>query len=268
MNDHNLDDLIIETPSQKGGKAKGFLTIIALFIVVLIVAIILTKIILKDPSESQALLEENDTEIISPELTLQDATSDEKEDDTELSDMIKSEMSAPEETMPKEEEKPQTVKEKTVMIDEEKEAAQPKTAAPAAQAQPIKTKKPEADQTKEIVKIPEVATPAPKPVAKPKPVTKPKSVVKPKPVTKSKPKPTPAASKGNFYIQVGSFSKTPSSNSRLLSAIRKHGFHYKIYTINGMKKVMIGPYSSRPAADKAIAKIKDLINKSAFVVKK
>jgi hypothetical protein len=35
-----------------------------------------------------------------------------------------------------------------------------------------------------------------------------------------------------------------------------------------MKKVLIGPYKSRPQVDKVINRVKDRINKSAFVVKK
>ena len=77
MNDHNLDDLIIENIKPKNGKAKSILTIIALLIVVLIVGIILTKIILKDPNTDQIALEKENSEMISPELTLQNATKEE-----------------------------------------------------------------------------------------------------------------------------------------------------------------------------------------------
>jgi cell division protein FtsN len=270
MNDHNLDDLIIDTPSKKGGKAKGLLTIIALFIVVLIVAIILTKIILKDPNADHAALVEDNTEMISPELTLQDTPEESKEDETALSEMIESEMKAPEEKRKAQEEtKPETVAEETVVIEEEKVAEKPKP-TPVAPAKPAEEKKPAAPKTekpteKEIVKIPAAAA-APKPAAKPKPVTKPEPVTKPKPVSKSKPK--PAAGRGNFYIQVGSFSKMPSSDSRLISALRKQGYRYRIMKMNNMHKVMVGPYKSRPEVDRAIVRVKDLINKSAFVVKK
>jgi len=71
MNDHNLDDLIIDNLEPKNTKTKSFLTIIALLIIVLIVAIVLTKIILKDPNAERLALEESHTEHISPELTLQ-----------------------------------------------------------------------------------------------------------------------------------------------------------------------------------------------------
>jgi len=243
MNDHNLDDLIIDTNTAKNGKAKGFLTIIALLIVVLIVAIILTKIILKDPETNQAELIDDNTEMVSPELTLQDTEDESKADETALSEMIESEMNAPD---------AEEVAEETVVIDEKK------ISVPAPKTTP-ETPKPVAKPKKEIVQLPAETVPVQKPEIK-KPA---------KPVAKKPVKPAPAASNAHFFIQVGSFSKAPSTNSRLISAIRKNGYHYQIMTApNGMKKVLIGPYSSRPAVDKVIVRVKDRINKSAFVVKK
>jgi DedD protein len=242
MNDHNLDDLIIDTNTAKNGKTKGFLTIIALLIVVLIVAIILTKIILKDPDTNQAELVESNTEMISPELTLQDDTAEKSDDETALSEMIESEIKAPD---------TEEVAKETVVIEEEKHDV------PAPKSEPAVTK-PKADPKKEIVKLP--VEPTPKPVVK-------KTPPPAKPAVKKPTKQT-AVTNGTFYIQVGSFSKTPDRNSRLISAIRKNGYHYKIITApNGMKKVLIGPYKSRPAVDKAIIRVKDRINKSAFVFK-
>jgi DedD protein len=241
MNDHNLDDLIIDTNTAKNSKARGFLTIIALLIVVLIVAIVLTKIILKDPSAKHTELAENNTEMISPELTLQESVEEKSESETELSEMIEDEMKAPE---------AEEVVKETVTINETKHTAVPP-----------KTSKPAAKPKEEIVKPPV------KTASKPTPVT-PKTTSPAKPAVKKPSKPT-ASSNGIFYIQVGSFSKTPDANSRLISAIRKNGYHYKIITVpNGMKKVLIGPYKSRPQVDKVINRVKDRINKSAFVVKK
>jgi len=243
MNDHNLDDLIIDTPDHKGGKAKGLLTIIALFIVVLIVAIILTKIILKDPDQQSSVLEDNETEMISPELTLQEAVDDEEQDDEALSEMIKSEMDAP-----KASENIEEVAEETVVIEEEKPVTIPsKKTTPAKE---VKTEKVNKPVKKEIVKIPET------------------TVKKTTPVTKTKPKPAPIkVNSEQYFIQVGSFSKMPSA-SRLISALKKQHFHYTVMNINNMHKVMVGPYRSRAEADRAIVRVKDLINKSAFVVKK
>jgi cell division protein FtsN len=254
MNDHNLDDLIIDTPSGQGSKAKSFLTIIALFIVVLIVAIILTKIILKNPEQNSATLSETETEMISPELTLQSTSDENQEEEKALSEMIENklgsdnshyEVEAPEES----------IKQETVTIEEPKKhepspsvepQTTPKTVAPKPQTAVV-----DKAEKKEIVKIPVV-----------KPVPQ-------QPIVKHQPKPAPVqAVQEKFYIQVGSFSKMPNSNSRLINTLKKQGYRYRIIKINGMHKIMVGPYKSRPDVDKAILRVKDLINKSAFVVKR
>jgi DedD protein len=243
MNDHNLDDLIIDTHTTKNAKMKGFLTIIALLIIVLIVAIILTKIILKDPDTNQDELMESNKEMISPELTLQDHTDEKSDENNAFSEMIESGPEVPD---------TEEIAKAIVVTEEEKhKATAPKNVPDAT--------KPNADSRKEIVKLP--IDPTPKPTIKKTPPSA-------KPIVTKVPKQTATLNGETFYIQVGSFSKTPDRNSRLISAIRKNGYHYRIITApNGMKKVLIGPYRSRPAVDKAIIRVKDRINKNAFVFK-
>ena len=89
---------------------------------------------------------------------------------------------------------------------------------------------------------------------------------KPTPVEKKKPEPITSVSGHTFYIQVGSFSKTPSS--RFLGVIKSSGFNYKITTTGKTKKLLIGPYKDRASANTALVRVKDRINKSAFVIKK
>jgi len=261
MNDHNLDDLIIDNMEPKNGKAKSLLTIVALLIVVLIVAIIFTKIILKDPNEGKAVLEESNVEMISPELTLQNVTmKKEEKEETKLSTIIEKELNepvkAPEikeivetaETVEVEE-----VKEKVVEVEEVKE----KTTAP----QSVKI-------TKEFDQSP--AAPKVKPEVKESPkveeVVVPKT--KPTPIQNKKPETITSVSGQIYYIQVGAFSHAPSSNSRLLSSIKNNGFNYRIKTVGNTKKAQVGPFKDRASADTALVRIRDLINKSAFVVKK
>ena len=71
-----------------------------------------------------------------------------------------------------------------------------------------------------------------------------------------------------YYIQVGSFSKTPSK--RFLSIIRKSGFTYSITkaSANGIKKLLIGPYQTRSEIATVLIQVKDRINKSAFIIEK
>jgi len=67
---------------------------------------------------------------------------------------------------------------------------------------------------------------------------------------------------------VGSFTQTPSSH--FLSIIKNSGFNYHITpaTSAGTKKLLIGPYETRADVDTALVRVRDRINKRAFVVKK
>ena len=97
-----------------------------------------------------------------------------------------------------------------------------------------------------------------------------KTKSKPKPRVKTKPKKpsTTTQNTGRYYIQVGSFKKSPSK--QFLSIIKKSGSNYRITSPSsaGTKKLLIGPYSSRGSVDSALPRVRDRINKGAFVVKK
>lgn len=252
MNDHNLDDLIIDNIQPKNGKTKSLLTIIALLIVVLIVAIILTKTLLKNPTNPELSFEENNSEMIAPELKLQEKpkTSQAKENDLSLSNIIEEKLTAP-----KEVKKPIEIKEETIVVDEEIKVEESK---------PVEK---EAEVKKETQKI-EVTELEPKKTEKPK-TEKPKVVIpkieKPKTVTKPKPKVTSGI---KYYVQVGSFAKDPSV--RLLSVVKNSGFSYTVAPpeANGNKRVLIGPYKSRAEVDKVLKEVRDRITKTAFVFTK
>jgi len=227
MNDHNLDDLIIDNLEPKNTKTKSFLTIIALLIIVLIVAIILTKIILKDPNAERLALEESHTEHISPELTLQNHSA-------------KEEPHAPAATLNVKESIEKIVKPTTVpplFQDEESEKLAQSTIDATEKLSQNKNKNKNKNKDKEKEKVASKNT-------------------------------KPEVISGDYYIQVGSFSKTPSS--RFLSVITNAGFTYKITSAssNGTKKLLIGPYLDKASAVDALAGVKNRINKSAFVIKR
>jgi DedD protein len=267
MHDHNLDDLIIDNIEPKNKKTKSFLTIIALLIIVLIVAIILTKTLLTSTDSNEIVLEEESTEVIAPELRLQEATSkattaqkvEKTEDALSLSNIIE-----------------QKIKEPVAHPQKPKSIEKPK---PITTPVPVKKEEKIEEVMKETVTITKEYTQIPQQVEKPVKVTevpKPKKVeavkkaeetkkelVIPKPVVPPKP-----VSAITYYIQVGSFSQNPSS--RFLSVIKNSGFHYKITkpSAKGIKKLLIGPYKSRASVDTALVRVRDRINKSAFVGKK
>ncbi len=254
MNDHNLDDLIIDDIQPTTNKTKTALTIVILLIAVLIVAVILTKIILKDPNAEQIAFEKNNTELISPELTLQNVTEEkepkEPQEDTNLSTIIENELKT---TIPA----PVVVKEEISQTLENNQTEE--TTKELAETITVSEKKVDTP-TVETTTQKEVEEPVATKIiekAKKEPAQRPVNIPVPKPVTAQ-----------THYIQVGSFTQSPSQ--QFLNVIKNSGFNYKITpaTASGTKKLLIGPYESRKAADAALANVKNRINKSAFVVKK
>ncbi|BCD47157.1 Cell division protein ZipA [Helicobacter suis] len=84
-----------------------------------------------------------------------------------------------------------------------------------------------------------------------------------KEVAKTTPPPhldKPTLPKG-FYLQVGVFSKTP--NPKFLEAIKK--YPHQVQDVNGQKRYLIGPYSSKEQADAEIDKITDNLAKPVHV---
>ncbi len=238
-NDHNLDDLIIAADEPTNNKAKSFLTIVALSIVVLIVAIILTKTLLQNAQDEALNFEQNYTESIAPELKLEKDSHLDKIDDDKLSlaNIIDEETKVSLDDKDKDKDK-DSVSKSTIDIDESKVKTTNKVAnndGPAVYVPPTKK-----------VSIPKsVYT---EPIKQPKRYT-----------------PPPPEDSGRFYIQVGSYRKTPSS--RFLSVIRNSGFRYTITkpSSRGIKRLLIGPYSSRSSAQSALGRVQDRINKQAYV---
>ena len=250
MNDHNLDDLIIDDIKPERNKGKGILTIVALLITLLIVAIVMTRVFLGESDQNTTTLEQKQEDMISPELRLDASSLDPEADRKELEQLS----SMMEETLiekPADTQKDLSssqadpIKSETVQIDE---ASEPLTITSAL-------KEPTAVEPAEAEKAPAPeVTPQAAPIAAPKVV----KAATEKPVHKPAPS-KPKASSSSYYIQVGSFSKQPSK--RFLSVITKNGFHYKL----SKGKLLIGPYSSDAAARRDLPRVKDKINKGAFV---
>ena len=76
-----------------------------------------------------------------------------------------------------------------------------------------------------------------------------------------------ASAKGNFYVQVGSFVGQPKSG--LLYSIARNGYRYKIIKFpkdgRSISKLLIGPYVTRPEAAEILQKVKQHIQKDAFI---
>lgn len=257
MQDHDLDDLIIDNINPKNSKTKSFLTIIALAIVVLIIAIILTKIILKDPNNN-VILEENSIELLSPDLTLQNVTEEivkkplipiiptiekvEKADKVERTkpatiNAVTEPILVDTPKEPTTVEKIETVKiTNDFNIDEE-------TKRKAAEAKKLAQEEAEKEKVLAAQKEAEAKEAEAKKAVN-------QDIVNP------------------YFIQVGSFSQTPSQ--RFLAVIKSSGFQYQITDLStsGTKKLLIGPYRTKTEADNALVRVKDRINKSAYIIRK
>jgi DedD protein len=271
MRDHNLDDLIIdEVDETTTDKTKGILTIVALVVVVLVIAIVITKLVIKTPQVDSVIVDDK-KEIIDPALKkIQKEETKDKEpkrkDDTNIEDI----------------EDDYTIGEHTIeTIDESKEKKRVDVTPPKPKEEPKPHDKPIKHKVIHKIEKPKVVTPkAPKHTEHKRVVDKVVITDEFEQIKKSNPIPSkyqetistkhkePKSSRADrYYIQVGSFSKVPSS--RFLSIIKNSGFEYMITQANsrGIKKLLIGPYSSREAVDRVLPKVRDRINKGAFVYK-
>ncbi len=116
---------------------------------------------------------------------------------------------------------------------------------------------------KEVV-VEEIKKPAPKQVVRKKESVK-KRVVAEKKVVK-KTQTSKVASRGSYYIQVGSFSKY-EPNSKFLNSITKLGFNYKFHKANKVNKVLVGPFKTQKEAKSARRVLRAKIEPGAFLVK-
>ncbi len=256
MTDHDLGDLIIgESEAKKNTKGKGILTIVALLIAILVIAIMMAQMVLEENDENSSMTTSEDENIVSSELQLDESLGESKNDNEELEDITT--------LLDKNTEENKTAKASTDTVNEVKpdiqevndEEATVPVVAPITK--PVQ-EKPVTKETKPV---------NPKPVkeqAEKKPVEKKYVEKKPAPAQKTVQKAEPKKShtaKGSYYIQVGSFSTKPSS--RFLSVIKNSGFSYKLHSSG---KLLIGSYSSRDMANRDLARVKDRINKGAFII--
>lgn len=97
-----------------------------------------------------------------------------------------------------------------------------------------------------------------------KPVVKESAPVK----KAAKPVPSSPAIKGDYYIQVGSFSRY-APDKKFLKKITESGYRYKLHeaVVNGksLTKVLVGPYANDKAARKDLSVIRANIESGAFL---
>jgi len=128
----------------------------------------------------------------------------------------------------------------------------------------------ESIQTEEVVVVEEPIKATPKQRPKfPKTVAKttstPKTVTKPQTTSRAK-----AVQKGNYYVQVGSFTKY-KPDAKFLKSIEKSGFSYSFHKVQSagksFNKVLVGPFETESKARKALKTIRKNVINGAFLTK-
>ncbi|SFV53722.1 membrane protein [hydrothermal vent metagenome] len=261
MSNNNLDDLIVDEIPEKS-KGKGLLAVFALLVAVLIVAIIMTRMILNGDEENSTVVKEpNQEDMISSELQFKPSTHDQKADKEELdqlSSILEDELvnkppknANSSSAIVKRRDADRDIKPDTATISGD-DVAKSQTEEPSNIDKDTAT-----NHNRESYSSAKKATQPEKTPKKPV-VQQPQ---RREPVAASRPAVAKPSSKGNYYVQVGSFANKPSQ--QFLSIISKSGFRYKLKA----GKLLIGPYSSRAAAQSNLPKIKDRISKGAFIKK-
>ena len=125
------------------------------------------------------------------------------------------------------------------------------------------------DETIRKIEEKKAAPKTPKVTQEPKAETQSKKSIRDLVEGTSNTKASTSSSASGYFVQIGAFSKTPSQS--YLNSISKEGFEYKVIQedVKGTlyNKVLIGPYSSKTAAQRDMNSIKNRLNiKSAFVV--
>jgi len=70
----------------------------------------------------------------------------------------------------------------------------------------------------------------------------------------------------SYFIQVGSFSKY-EPNKKFLNSIKTLGYKYKYHDVNGLKKVLVGPFKTEQEAKDARRVLRAKVEPGAFLVR-
>lgn len=254
----SLDDLIISENigSNKGsGSSKSILTMIGLVLAVLIGAILLTKVVLEEPQKPKIPLEENLTNSALVQTDMNESN---------LSDINESMMIESNTSMPVNEEVNTSIKEVSTSTNNNSVTPPPVVVPKKVVEKTIKK-----DSVKKLLPAKDKVNTQEATKTVKKDLNKTVSNASKTETTTAKQNTNTTKEQTNnetYYVQVGSFSNKP--NDSFISIINKNGYTHKVVTSqNGSSKILIGPYSGREKASVALVKIKDRINKSAFLVK-
>ena len=292
---HDLDDLIIDDIDAKRSKSKSLLTIIALALLILIMGIILSKYLLGEGTRQEqpkAISSYIDKEALGleavEEKTVQAKPHEAKNTDTPTA--TKKTEESKQGTQKRVESLAQKVqknkaeakqkgerKEKIPVVPITDEFAQvPEKSSSKSKATPHKataaTPKLTPHHPTPAKKSAKTATQKQKPAKKQSNPAKARVVHDEKSTVEKKKRPEKIARKNetsktqqNYYIQVGSFTGEPGTT--FLTIIRNSGYDYRVTApdATGLKHLLLGPYPDRSSAERTLVRVRDRINKHAFI---
>jgi cell division septation protein DedD len=253
MIDNNLDDLIIDNPKSGRNPLKSILTILILILVIVVFAIIFTKTVLDDSSSAKKELEE-DVRSHHPDLiykekppTLKEFTIEEKIGEKSETPIKKEIITFNGKDLSVENSSKQTIQEKTQKHTSDTNITNTQNKIKNKTTTTEKTEERETTETKVETSTKE----------------KPEKSTYQQETTTSL-----SASSEAYYIQVGYFAKQPSK--QFIETIDSHGFKHTMvpHGEKGAKKLLIGPYTTRQKVEAMLPKVRNTINKRAFILKR
>jgi DedD protein len=263
---NDLSDIVLEKESKKTENTKKWLLTAASMILLFLIILIIMKMLNKPEStmneeiaqvgESVETLvpddmQESPTEATENLFKKEPIIDETTETDLKFEEMVRKLKEQDRIEEPTVEKLPE-VKEEVVAVAEKKEVK------PQEVKKEVKEVKPQ--EIKPVVQVvpEEIVAPVTKPA--------PKKVVQK--IAPLYPKETKIPSISGYFIQVGATAKS-FPDKRFLQKIKRAGFDYIVHgvTIKGkhIKKVLVGPYTTRDGAKNALAAVKANINPSAYI---
>ncbi|WP_456434068.1 SPOR domain-containing protein [Nitratifractor sp.] len=248
MHDHNLDDLIIGEPAPGGGKSKNFLTLLALALIVVLLAVIGAKLLLGGDEKAPEVAQTEIDSVVKPQHHRKAPQTEEN---------------LPPELQPIRDDKlPETVPVPKAQAPQTRPAPQTRHTAPTPPVRhPHPTPKPPVHKAPAAPKHPAPARPAAT-VAK-QPAKHPSALFHSRDKTPRQRR--IEAEMKRYYIQVGSFKRPPTQ--KFLDKIKAQGYTPVIVNAGNMIKVRVGPYPSYTDAKAHLPEIKQRLGIAGFVVR-
>lgn len=237
IEEKELGDIMLDNqaPRTQGAKKKKYIVLGLILIVLFLLTVVTIKVLSTDESTDNSFVEPIQEEISQEEVLNNDNIEE------QYQKIINQKL--------------QNIKDKNVKLNDS-----------------INIEKTQADEIKLVKKVNEVEVKKVKEIKKEILEIKEEKVFVPKvkKVLKKVVKKTPVSKPSGYFVQVGSFTKQPSS--KYLNNITKQGYEYRLYEVlvkgKTFTKVLVGPYNNRSDAKANLKSIQNKLKSSgAWIIK-